>query len=73
MRAAMVNKSDVEDDTAAAAKDNTAHPVSRHSSKNLTGEKPLVPKIEPPTFVPSYRIIVTMSKFTTVLTKFNSI
>lgn len=57
MRATMVN---VEDDTAAASRDNALRPVSRHSSKNLIAEKLLVPKIEPTTFVPSYWIIVTM-------------
>ena len=61
MRATMVNKSDAEDDTAAAARDNALRPVSRHSSKNLIAEKSLVPKIEPATFVSSYRIIVIMN------------
>lgn len=57
MRATMVN---VEDDTAAATIDNALRPVTQQSSKNLIAEKPLVPKIEPTTFVPSYQIIVTM-------------
>ena len=60
MKAATVYKSDVEDDTAATAKDNGLHPVSRHSSQNLIAKMPLAPKIEPATFVSSYQIIVTM-------------
>ncbi|KAF8335612.1 hypothetical protein F5887DRAFT_921131 [Amanita rubescens] len=45
IKATMINKSDAEEDTAAAP-------------KNLFAEKPLVPKIEPASFVFSYRIIV---------------